>query len=144
MGAVAAKLSLSMDMSTRTKQKKSAQDIAAIMYASLQQFSEQEQQKRLKEIQKIGANAGRPSRQGAEAPVVGQFPVSRPPVQNPDIRFTLMIFTGTSKYKKPGLYSLYSRVRNLRGPARCFQEDKHAAKRHDLFPRVSCCTDFRG
>ena len=37
------KLSLGIDMSTQTKQKKGARDIAAIMYASLQQFSEREQ-----------------------------------------------------------------------------------------------------
>jgi hypothetical protein len=55
-------------MRARTKQKKAAQEIAAIMYASLQQFSEREQQKRLNEIQKIGANAGRPSHQWAKAP----------------------------------------------------------------------------
>jgi len=42
-----------------SKQKKAAEQIADIMYASLQQFSEEEREKRVKDIQKIGANAGR-------------------------------------------------------------------------------------
>ena len=42
-----------------SKQKKAAEQIADIMYASLQQFSEEEQEKRVKDIQKIGANASR-------------------------------------------------------------------------------------
>ena len=46
-------------MSLHTKQKKAAEEIAEIMYASLQQFSEDEQDRRVKDIQKIGANAGR-------------------------------------------------------------------------------------
>jgi hypothetical protein len=37
----------------QSKQRKAAKQIADIMYASLQQFSEKEQQKRIKEIQKI-------------------------------------------------------------------------------------------
>jgi len=44
-------------MSTHSKQKKAAEEIADIMYASLQQFSEEERQKRINEIQKIGASA---------------------------------------------------------------------------------------
>jgi hypothetical protein len=39
-------------MSAQTKQKKAAREIAAIMYASLQQFPQDEQQKRLQQIQK--------------------------------------------------------------------------------------------
>jgi len=46
-------------MSLHAKQKKAAEEIAEIMYASLQQFSEVEQDRRVKDIQKIGANAGR-------------------------------------------------------------------------------------
>lgn len=44
-------------MKARKTQKKAAQEIAEIMYASLQKFSEKEQEKRVKDIQKIGANA---------------------------------------------------------------------------------------
>jgi hypothetical protein len=46
-------------MKTQTKQKKAAKEIAEIMYASLRQFSEEEQDRRVKDIQKIGATAGR-------------------------------------------------------------------------------------
>lgn len=46
-------------MSLHTKQKKAAEAIAEIMYASLQKFPEEEQDRRIKDIQKIGANAGR-------------------------------------------------------------------------------------
>lgn len=46
-------------MSVQAKQKKAAEEIAEIMYASLQQFSEEEREKRLKDIQEIGARAGR-------------------------------------------------------------------------------------
>jgi len=44
-------------MNKKTKQKEAANQIAEIMYASLQKFSQQEQEKRVKEIQKIGASA---------------------------------------------------------------------------------------
>jgi hypothetical protein len=43
----------------QTKQKKAAKKIATIMYAGLQQFSEKEQEKRLKEIAKITIKPGR-------------------------------------------------------------------------------------
>ena len=46
-------------MSLHAKQKKAAEEIAEIMYASLQQFSEDEQDRRVKDIQKIAASAGR-------------------------------------------------------------------------------------
>ena len=59
MRSIAAKLSFGIDMSAQTKQKKAAQEIAAIMHTSLQQFSEEEQQKRLKEIQKIAVKVSR-------------------------------------------------------------------------------------
>ncbi len=44
-------------MSTHSKQKKAAKEIAEILYASLQQFSEQEQQRRITKIQEIGEKA---------------------------------------------------------------------------------------
>lgn len=40
------------------KQKKAARKVAEIMYASLQQFSEEEQNRRMKEIHKIALKAG--------------------------------------------------------------------------------------
>jgi len=40
------------------KQKRAAREVAEIMYASLQQFSEEEQQKRTKEIHKIAQKIG--------------------------------------------------------------------------------------
>jgi hypothetical protein len=46
-------------MNLHAKQKKAAEEIAEIMYASLQQFSEEEQDRRVKDIARIGANAGR-------------------------------------------------------------------------------------
>jgi hypothetical protein len=46
-------------MSAQTKQKKAAREIAAIMYASLQQFPQEEQQKRLEQIQKIAGKSSR-------------------------------------------------------------------------------------
>jgi hypothetical protein len=39
-------------MDAQTKPKKAAQEIAAIMYASLQQFSEEEQQKGWRKLRK--------------------------------------------------------------------------------------------
>ena len=44
-------------MNLHAIQKKAAREIAEIMYASLKKFSEEEQRKRIKEIQKIGAKA---------------------------------------------------------------------------------------
>ena len=41
------------------KQKKAAKKIAAMMYASLQQFSEKEQEKRIKEITSVTIKPGR-------------------------------------------------------------------------------------
>jgi hypothetical protein len=38
-----------------TRQKKAARNVAEIMCASLQQFSEEEQERRIKEIHKIAA-----------------------------------------------------------------------------------------
>ena len=40
-------------MQANLKQKKAALKIAEIMYKSLQQFSEEEQQKRIKQVEKI-------------------------------------------------------------------------------------------
>jgi hypothetical protein len=45
-------------MRSQTKQRNAAKKIAEIMYGSLQQFSEKEQQKRVREIQQIGKKAG--------------------------------------------------------------------------------------
>jgi len=46
-------------MSTKIKQGRAAQEMVESMYAPLQQFSEEEQDGRLKDTQKIGATAGR-------------------------------------------------------------------------------------
>jgi hypothetical protein len=40
------------------RQKKAAREVAEILYASLQQFSEDEQERRMKEIHKIALKAG--------------------------------------------------------------------------------------
>jgi hypothetical protein len=40
-------------MQTNLKQKKAARKIAEIMYQSLQQFSEEEQDKRIKQVEKV-------------------------------------------------------------------------------------------
>jgi hypothetical protein len=50
------------DTGTQGERKKAAEQIAEIIYASLQQFTETEQQKRVKEIQEIGRRAGFESR----------------------------------------------------------------------------------
>jgi hypothetical protein len=63
-------------MKTQTKQKKAAQEIAEIMYASLQQFSEEEQDRRVKDIQKIGATAGR--KRSGKSPKLSSTRASRP------------------------------------------------------------------
>jgi hypothetical protein len=56
--------------------KKAAEKLAAIMYASLQPFSEEEQQKRLKEIQTITVRAsGKPS---GKSPKLSSTPANRP------------------------------------------------------------------
>lgn len=73
MLSIAAKLSF---VSTQTNQKKAAQGIAAIMYASLQQFPEEEQQKRLKEIKKIAAKASR--KPSGKSPKLSSTRASRP------------------------------------------------------------------
>jgi hypothetical protein len=45
------------------KQKKAAQEVAEILYASLQQFSKEEQERRMKKIHTIALAAGtKPSR----------------------------------------------------------------------------------
>lgn len=44
------------------RQKKAAREIAEIMYASLQQFPEQEQDRRIKEIDRIGSGAAKQRR----------------------------------------------------------------------------------
>jgi uncharacterized protein YoaH (UPF0181 family) len=44
-------------MRKQAKQRKAAEEIAEIMYASLQKFSEEEQDKRVKDIQEIGSKA---------------------------------------------------------------------------------------
>lgn len=40
------------------RQKKAARDVAEIVYASLQQFPEEEQERRIKEIHRIAVGAG--------------------------------------------------------------------------------------
>ncbi len=40
------------------RQKKAAKEVAEILYASLQQFSKEEQERRMKEIHKIAMKAG--------------------------------------------------------------------------------------
>lgn len=60
----------------RTKQKKVAQKIATIMYGSLQQFSEEERQKRLKEIQKVAVKTTR--KPSGKFPKLSSTRVSRP------------------------------------------------------------------
>ena len=40
------------------RQKKAAKEVAEILYASLQQFSEDEQERRVKDIHKIALKAG--------------------------------------------------------------------------------------
>ncbi len=60
----------------QTKQKKAAQKLAAIMYASLQQFSEEEQQKRLKEIQKVAVKSGR--KPSGKSPKLSSTRANRP------------------------------------------------------------------
>ena len=41
-----------------TRQKKAAKEVAEILYASLQQFSREEQERRMKDIHKIAMKAG--------------------------------------------------------------------------------------
>jgi len=62
------------------RQKKAAREVAEILYASLQQFSEEEQGRRMKEIHKIAVKAGakqnrRPSKRSSTQ---GNSRVSRP------------------------------------------------------------------
>jgi hypothetical protein len=69
MSPLAAKPEQHIDRSLHAKQKKAAEEIAEIIYASLQQFSEEEQDRRVKDIQKIGPNAGRkPSAKSRKRP----------------------------------------------------------------------------
>ncbi len=63
-------------MNLRTKQKRAAEEIAEIMYASLQKFPEEEQDRRVKDIQTIGANAGR--KQSGKSPKHSSTRVSSP------------------------------------------------------------------
>jgi hypothetical protein len=54
----------------QSKQKKAAREIAEIMYESLQQFPEEEQQKRIKEVEKIASKirtkpTGKPSKRSS-------------------------------------------------------------------------------
>jgi hypothetical protein len=44
-------------MKKHIKRREAAEQIAEIMYASLQKFTEREQEKRVKDIQKIAAKA---------------------------------------------------------------------------------------
>jgi hypothetical protein len=46
------------EKSKLARQKKAAREVAEILYASLRQFSEEEQEKRIKEIHRISAKAG--------------------------------------------------------------------------------------
>jgi hypothetical protein len=45
-------------MKTDSKHKKAARKIAEIMHESLQQFSDEEQQKKIKEVEKIASKIG--------------------------------------------------------------------------------------
>ena len=69
------------EMKTESKlsrQKKAAKEIAEIMYASLQQFSKEEQERRLKEIHKIAVKS-KPSRKPSKrSSTRGNSRVSRP------------------------------------------------------------------
>ena len=62
------------------RQKKAARKVAEIMYASLQQFSEEEQERRIKEIHKIALKAdSKPSRKPSKrSSTRGNPRVSRP------------------------------------------------------------------
>ena len=62
------------------RQKKAARKVAQIMYASLQQFSEEEQERRIKEIHKIALKARpNPSRKPSKrSSTPGNPRVSRP------------------------------------------------------------------
>jgi hypothetical protein len=66
--------------SKRARQKKAARKVAEIMYASLQQFSEEEQERRIKEIHKIAVKAGvKPSRKPSKRSATRENPrISRP------------------------------------------------------------------
>ena len=49
------------------RQKRAARRVAEILYASLQQFSEEEQERRMKEIHKIAVKAGaKPNRRSSK------------------------------------------------------------------------------
>ncbi len=62
------------------RQKKAARKVAEIMFASLQQFSAEEQERRIKEIHKIAAKAGvKPNRKPSKrSSTRGNPRVSRP------------------------------------------------------------------
>lgn len=62
------------------RQKKAARKVAEIMYASLQQFSEEEQERRIKEIHKIAVKIdSKPSRKLSKRSSTRRNPpVSRP------------------------------------------------------------------
>jgi hypothetical protein len=62
------------------RQKKAARKVAEIMYASLQQFSEEEQERRIKEIHNIAIKIdSKPSRKPSKRSSTRQNPpVSRP------------------------------------------------------------------
>ena len=63
-----------------TRQKKAARQVAEIMYASLQQFSAEEQERRMKEIHKIAMKAAsKPNRKPSKRSSTRATPrVSRP------------------------------------------------------------------
>jgi hypothetical protein len=62
------------------RQKKAAREVAEILYASLQQFSQEEQKQRMKEIHKIAMKAGsKPNRRPSKrSSTQGNSRVSRP------------------------------------------------------------------
>jgi hypothetical protein len=54
------------------RQKKAARRVAEIMYASLQQFSEEEQEKRIKEIHKISRSGPAKRSRSSLGSIAGQ------------------------------------------------------------------------
>lgn len=62
------------------RQKKAAREVAEIMYASLQQFSEEEQERRMAEIHQLALKAGSNQRRkpSKRSSTPGNSRVSRP------------------------------------------------------------------
>jgi hypothetical protein len=61
------------------RQKKAAKEVAEILYASLQQFSEEEREKRMKDIHEIAMRAGAKNRKPSKrSSIRANARVSRP------------------------------------------------------------------